>query len=124
MPTRFVILHHRQGDGEHWDLMIERGDVLETWQLARNPLTPGPWPIPARRIGDHRKAYLEYEGPVSRNRGHVSRIDAGFVNRIDRTPTCYALQFTGAKLSGEFTLADTPDGQWTLDRRQGSRMPL
>ena len=31
----------------------------------------------ATRLPDHRLAYLEYEGPVSGNRGVVRRIDSG-----------------------------------------------
>ena len=37
MPTRFAILHHEVAGGEHWDLMLERKDVLLTWQLEREP---------------------------------------------------------------------------------------
>ena len=123
MPTRFVILLHRLGDGEHWDLMIERGSLLATWQLTRNPLDPGHWPIPARRIGDHRKAYLEYEGPLTRNRGSVTRIESGTAKLTEHDPTRYTLQLTGTKLSGDFTLAHTADDQWTFARRHDSHPP-
>ena len=33
MTSRFVILHHRLAGGEHWDLMLEHGESLATWQL-------------------------------------------------------------------------------------------
>lgn len=120
MPTRFVILLHRLGDGEHWDLMIERGDVLATWQLARNPLTPGPWPIPARRIGNHRKAYLQYEGPLTQNRGSVTRIESGTAKLTEHGPTRHNIQFTGAELAGEFILTRIAHDEWTFDRQQDS----
>ena len=120
MPTRFVILLHRLGDGEHWDLMIERGDLLATWQLARNPLTPGAWPIPARRIGDHRKAYLQYEGPLTRNRGSVARIESGTAKLTEHGPTRYNIQFTGAELTGDFILTRITHDEWTFDRQDDS----
>lgn len=81
MPSRFVILHHTTRDGEHWDLMLEQGDVLQTWQLLANPLGGEAYPISARRIGDHRLAYLTYEGPISGDRGNVTRIDEGEYER-------------------------------------------
>jgi hypothetical protein len=33
--------------------------------------------IRAEELGDHRLAYLEYEGPLSGDRGRVRRYDAG-----------------------------------------------
>ena len=64
MP-RFVILEHDH-PVLHWDLMLEAGDVLQTWRLA-NPPTPG-CAIDATALPDHRLTYLDYEGPVSGNR--------------------------------------------------------
>lgn len=73
MP-RFVLLEHRW-DGVHWDLMLERGGALRTWALDA-PVAPH-LDIPARSLPDHRLAYLDYEGPVSRDRGSVRRIADG-----------------------------------------------
>jgi DNA polymerase Ligase (LigD) len=73
MP-RFVILEH-DWPQRHWDLMLEAEGVLRTWRLAA-PLTPGV-DIPAEPIGAHRLLYLDYEGPVSGNRGFVKRWDWG-----------------------------------------------
>lgn len=66
--------------GSHWDLMLENRGVLLTWALPDLP--PGPLPASFERLGirrlpDHRIAYLEYEGPVSNNRGTVKRVDFG-----------------------------------------------
>ena len=36
MP-RFVILRHDKPRGEHFDFMLEAGDVLKTWALALAP---------------------------------------------------------------------------------------
>ena len=85
MPLRFVILHHTVHGGEHWDLMLEQGNTLLTWQLLREPFELASLPIPARRIGDHRKAYLDYEGSLSRNRGDVRRVGEGRVGEV-RSP--------------------------------------
>jgi len=121
MPDRFVILHHRLDGGEHWDLMLEHGDVLLTWQLLREPIDRASLPIPARRIGDHRKAYLDYEGPLTRNRGTVHRVDFGSMNMVEITPECCRLVLSGQRLRGSFTLQKDGD-EWLLVG-SGARSP-
>ena len=121
MPSRFVILHHRLDAGEHWDLMLEQGDVLLTWQLLREPMNRESLPIPARRIGDHRKAYLDYEGPLTRNRGTVHRVDFGSMNMVEITPECCRLVLSGQRLRGSFTLQKDGD-EWLLVG-SGARSP-
>jgi hypothetical protein len=116
VPNRFVILHHRVDPGEHWDLMLEVGDGLATWQLLREPASASSMPIPARRIGDHRKTYLEYEGPVSGDRGTVLRIDGGSVMIEELTGTRGVFEATGTLLAGRFVLARGAGDGWILDQ--------
>lgn len=110
MPSRFVILHHQIADGEHWDLMLEMGDVLLTWQLAREPVDQSSLPIPAKRLADHRKAFLDYEGSVSGDRGHVRRVDAGTVDIVELTARSCTFELDGDRFSGHFRLAAADDG--------------
>jgi hypothetical protein len=72
---RFVILEHDHPT-LHWDLMLEAGSVLRTWRLAKAPEINGP-SIEARPLADHRVFYLDYEGPLSGQRGSVRRWDSG-----------------------------------------------
>ena len=105
MPsTRFVILHHRERHGEHWDLMIEQADALATWQLSLNPLAHRDQPIPATQIADHRKAYLEYEGPISRDRGDVTRIERGTCDILKTDKVSWIIRLQGQQLTGAFEL--------------------
>ncbi|RPI89883.1 MAG: hypothetical protein EHM42_02275 [Planctomycetaceae bacterium] len=73
MP-RFVVLSH-DWPTRHWDLMLENDAVLRTWRLDRAPDLAGP--IAIQRLPDHRRAYLDFEGPVSGNRGNVTRVLSG-----------------------------------------------
>ncbi len=107
--ARYVILHHRLADGEHWDLMLEHGDILLTWQLLLEPKGPASLPIPARRIGDHRKAYLEYEGPVSGGRGTVRRIDRGTVEIVEIAPDRCRFRLQGGLFKGRFEISGCGD---------------
>ena len=79
MPERFVILFHEMPASSsrpsHWDLMFERRDALLTWALDEEPDTDRE--IAATQLASHRKDYLHYEGPVSQDRGIVTRWDRG-----------------------------------------------
>lgn len=78
MP-RFVILHHQTpSDAErpsHWDLMLETERGLRTWALESPPSAEQV--TTAEALPTHRRAYLDYEGPISGNRGTVTRWDSG-----------------------------------------------
>ncbi|MEM6315195.1 MAG: hypothetical protein AAF743_13970 [Planctomycetota bacterium] len=71
---RYVILHHTGYEEDHFDVMVERepGGMLRTWRSAT-------WPIrgPVTPIHDHRRKYLDYEGPISGDRGEVRRVASG-----------------------------------------------
>lgn len=75
-PRRFTVLHHTGVDEPHYDLLFETSDTsqLTTFRLPA-------WPVferlPARKLRDHRRAYLDYVGPVSSDRGRVDRVDEG-----------------------------------------------
>lgn len=118
MTSQFVILHHRLADGEHWDLMLEHGESLATWQLL-SPPGAGSFPIAARRIGHHRKAYLDYEGPISGDRGQVRRIDRGPVEISKLTVEECVFAAGGDLLRGSFILSRRQGEEWEL--RPGPR---
>jgi hypothetical protein len=110
MPvTRFVILHHCERSGEHWDLMIEQGEALATWRLARLPKRGDLQPIPADRIADHRKAYLTYEGPLTRDRGTVTRVEEGTCEVLEQTGDCWRLMIYGRRLCSSYVLKRLSD---------------
>lgn len=107
MP-RYVILRHDH-PALHWDLMLEAGDMLRTWRLAAPP-RPGVC-VAAQPIGDHRRLYLDYEGPVSGDRGTVERWDAGtFTGEVD-SPRI-VVRMDGQRLRGVLTLGPVEPGGW------------
>jgi len=118
MPKRFVILIHSGLGAEHYDLMLEQAELLATWQLSGSPgeLARGQG-IAARRIGDHRAAYLEYEGPVSRNRGTVKQLDKGTYELLAADESRWEFELAGRKLRGRFELRHSGAAEeWTLQR--------
>ncbi len=135
---RFVLLHHRLPDDSvrmsHWDLMIETGDSLLTFELQSLPGNLSSslqiaWPV--TRLPDHRLHYLNYEGVIAPlgqddlankvnarqaiHRGSVRRIAAGraLCHRSEPSgPVRCLLQ--SAELSAQFTYAICRPGEATL----------
>lgn len=113
MP-RFVVLYHELPAGvarpSHWDFMLEADDVLFTWALAQPPDSPGL--IPADRIADHAKKWLEYEGLVSGGRGRATRWDRGTFEWITEGETSLTVRLDGDRLAGAVALRQTDSGGW------------
>src|SRR4051812_46105534 len=100
MP-RFVILEHDHPQ-LHWDLMLEVGAVLRTWRLAAPPT--GGATVAAEQTFDHRPFYLDYEGPVSGNRGQVVRWDAGQFRFLLQEADQVQVLLEGGRLRGTLQL--------------------
>jgi hypothetical protein len=120
MP-RFVILTHDHPH-LHWDFFLEEGDVLLGWRLAEEPVTKKL--IAATAQADHRKLYLDYEGPVSGNRGNLTRWDFGDYTiepasreaslRASRVGARLILQITGIRLRGRVELQHVAEDRWSF----------
>jgi hypothetical protein len=118
MP-RFVLLEHCW-NGVHWDFMLESADgrVLHTWAIDA-PVVAGD-ELPARRLADHRTAYLDYEGAVSGGRGVVRRVDRGEYEARSWALDCVRVRIAGAQLVGlvEVRAVSTEGGRgWTFRLR-------
>jgi hypothetical protein len=112
MP-RFVILEHDHPH-LHYDLMLESGDVLWTWRLPRLPQVGDV--LDAERVFDHRLAYLEYEGPVSGNRGTVQRRDQGAFVWLTQENDDLEARLDGVNLRGIVRLRRGGTGEcWQIE---------
>jgi hypothetical protein len=100
MP-RFVILEH-DWPTPHWDFLLEAGRVLRAWRLLAEPASD--LVVPAEANFDHRLEFLDYEGPVSNNRGTVRRWDTGTFDWIVDEPERVVVELHGAKLTGRWML--------------------
>jgi hypothetical protein len=107
MP-RFAILEHDYPIC-HWDFLLEKGEALLTWRLSA---PPDAGVVDALEMPDHRRLYLDYEGPVSGGRGNVTRWDGGTfdweVSKRDRL----AVRLCGGRLRGVFRLERVRGGNW------------
>lgn len=143
-PMQFVLLHHEMPGRDrdsHWDLMLEdparnggsdeNEHRLWTWALAALPVrahssaAANRSPIPARKLPDHRAAYLSYEGEISGGRGHVTRIDRGEYELLEAQRSSGQLvrlvvRCSGEQLQGAFTLERQRDDDAAADSWQFS----
>jgi len=107
MP-QFVLLEHDH-PMLHWDFMLESGDVLLTWRLDRIPGSAtenasDAVEIAAQALPVHRKDYLDYEGPVSGDRGSVIRIDRGSYELLASSASELIVRLSGDCVCGEARL--------------------
>ncbi len=93
--------------------MLEDGFRLRTWTLGEPPNSDRS--IVAEALQDHRLDYLTYEGPVSGDRGHVSRWDHGeFVWNVHEADRI-VIHLRGQRLQGQITLTrDHATQRWLL----------
>lgn len=125
MP-RFVLLRHECPPNfpkpSHWDLMLEQQGVLQTWEVQT---LPAAWAghfggeksaekaVPIRLLPDHRIDYLDYEGPISNDRGRVERCDRGAYVVLDQDDGSSKLELSGAVLNCVVQLQRQKD-EWLL----------
>ena len=127
---RYAILQHRDRAGEHWDFLIEQPAALATWKFPNNPTARDALPMEGVRIADHRKAYLDYEGPVRGDWGHVRRVDGGICDILETAEAAWRFELRGGRLAGRFTLRLCGAGadRWRLEvdgerNSQGGKSP-
>lgn len=115
VPHQGVVLRHTLADGSaHFDWMFEDpAQPPGTGKLVtfRADIAPADLPADATLYIDalaaHRRAYLDYEGPVSGDRGRVERIER--------------FSFTAAEWSNDHALIQLHPHPLRLDRVKADR---
>lgn len=103
---RYVIQKHtRQDEPAHWDLMLEKGDCLETYRIGNEPDQWSKGPIDAEKIFDHPLKFLTYEGIVNKGKGIVAIADKGTYEVMSQNEKQLKIRFSGAILKATITFA-------------------
>lgn len=131
----FIILHHTgwiSGErGDHWDWMLQSPEPhskgLISFASTADPRSG--WLVdPLDSLAPHREAYLNYEGPVSQNRGEVKRVAKGRIRWIEFLARELSFELVDMDFlqppftpwpSGRYCLArdaELPTAQWRLTR--------
>lgn len=122
MP-RFAVLRHEMPPGSeratHWDFMLEQEGALRTWALDEAPRAD--LELEALELAVHRVAYLQYEGPVSGDRGSVSRWDEGEFETVQESADRLELTLAGKQIRGRVQLVRQPQDplHWTFRLASG-----
>jgi len=117
VSRRFVLLRHTGHGPLHFDLMIEDGAALATWQFDLSPtLLASGTAVACRRLAAHRIAYLDYAGPVSRGRGQVHRTAAGICTLHFATAADWDFELDSPTLNGRFRLQHLTGFAWSLTK--------
>jgi hypothetical protein len=109
---RFVVLHHTgwAGRPDHYDLLLEVSSsggedarALAAFATAGDRFPTGQ-DCRMRRLENHRRFYLSYEGAVSGGRGQVVRADAGELAELRRSGGVWTMRLEGRRLRGCYRL--------------------
>jgi hypothetical protein len=113
MEKLFVIHIHSGHGPTHYDLMLEHEGALATWQFSIPPTKIDQNTVlSARKLPDHRRQYLDYQGPISQGRGEVTRLDKGTCEVVSHDPQRWEVLFKGGVLRGRFELSLEEGHQW------------
>lgn len=115
MP-RFVVLWHKAGPAldraSHFDLLFEDGESARTWSVE-NQIESGIDQV-AIELPRHRLHYFEYEGPLSNDRGSVSRRDQGNYQLLRATDDQFQIEIDGKQLQGKLRFTRIDRERWNL----------
>ncbi len=93
--------------GVHWDLLCEEGETLRAWEFSE-PMTILRQKVKA--LPAHRRAYLDFEGLISGDRGSVRRVAEGTYKLLSESATEWVVRLNGTTILGELHLArETPE---------------
>jgi len=133
-----VILRHASRLDVHYDWLLDppSGGLRDTGMASgappllwtgRTALAPQAWAIVRtwriEQIGDHRRDYLTYEGPLTGGRGTVRRADHGWFTPIIWRPRRIVLRLVTRQLRGRIDCRMDPRGDWLACFEGGVRSP-
>jgi CRP-like cAMP-binding protein len=88
---------------------------MRAWEFREDLLTILRQHVQA--LPDHRREYLDYEGPISGDRGYVRRVAEGTCELLRETPTEWVVRLQSEVIAGELRIVrNTPEDQsWEAD---------
>jgi hypothetical protein len=94
-----------------WELR----ELPAAWQVALQPESVDALPLAqATRLADHRLEYLDYEGPISGDRGSVCRVDRGTYQVRQETASQLTVELEGSLLRGPVSLLMQQGNSWEV----------
>jgi len=114
--TRFVVhAHKRTAEPVHYDLMLEKGELLQTFRLELPPDRINKSGCEAIKVADHPRRFLTYEGSVHDGRGRIKMVDCGTYQLIGDDENRLEFEFWGKQLNGRFVLKHIDGDTWKFE---------
>jgi hypothetical protein len=118
---RFAVLHHTgwPGHADHFDLMLQCmiGTTDDDLALLAFATEDDRFPVPGvsvlQPLEKHRRAYLDFEGKLSGERGRVERVDGGSLMWLKGVQTA-PFSLTGKILKGIYRMNAVDNGLYKL----------
>jgi hypothetical protein len=124
-----VLLHHHLLDGsDHFDWLLQRDPDPDSRLIAfrvSHRFDASTGGFDAERIPDHRPLYLTYEGPISGDRGRVTRVAEGTCRIISMAADRLEVDLRLGALGGRFVGIADPGGRglWRFEPASGPGEP-
>ena len=117
MKLKTALLRHTTRDGLHFDwLLTDPRDPAGLLWTARTGRPSDEWAkLPCwdlTPISGHRRTYLTYEGPVSGDRGEVSRVDQGYFTAELWTDARIVIDLRFERCEGRVEMTQLSDVCW------------
>lgn len=103
----YYVIHEHASRRLHWDLRLERGGVLKSWAIPKEP----PVEVGVKRLAvaveDHPLAYGTFEGEIPRGSygaGAVRIWDSGKYEPLELKEGKWVLAIRGRRLAGRYCL--------------------
>ena len=116
---RFSIAKHEMPANSsrhsHFDLFLESEGTLMTWELTSLLTTQNNQVV--RRLANHRLVYLDFQGPLSDDRGTVKLVDTGSLEWVTLESERLISRINGQTTDGILTLTSedsSTDDVWNL----------
>ncbi|MFA6451161.1 MAG: DNA polymerase ligase N-terminal domain-containing protein [bacterium] len=104
---RFVV-HKHDASRLHYDLRLEKGGVLKSWAVPKEPPTDFGAKRLAVAVDDHELDYISFEGTIPEGQygaGTVEIWDNGDYELIEYIPgEKWVVEFSGSRLKGRYAL--------------------
>jgi len=113
---KFVIQKHSKAGSVHWDLMLEKDTVLQTYRLDLPPEKLISQANTAIKIFDHPLKFLTYQGSVNNGLGSVEIADAGTYTPLTINSKQQELLLQGKILKGKFRLTLIEKDKWEFKK--------
>ena len=117
MNLNYSIIKHTLSDYTfHYDFLIKKNDILQCWQFSSIANIEIGELIFCKKIFDHRLKYLNYQGPISNNRGKVQIIQNGFLEIIIQEDNLVRFRIDSELLNGNFEIRKIQSEAWEFKK--------